>query len=108
MALHMTLADHDADPPSAWQVVKAGSRRWHLNSSLGATISSYPTRQAAKADQESGPFVTLWEQEGRWMRGEPIPGWRPYAKVLVEREAAAAALRERAARADGRPGDGAP
>jgi hypothetical protein len=106
MSLHMTLADHDADPPAAWQVVKAGSRNWHLNSSLGATIGSYQTRQAAEAGRESGPFVTLWEQEGRWMRGEAIPGWRPYATVLAEREAAAG-RRERAARTGGGPGDAA-
>jgi hypothetical protein len=73
MALHMTLADHDADPPSAWQVVKVAKRCWHLDSSLGGTIDTYTTRNAAEAGKEGGPPVTLWEKEGRWMRGEAIP-----------------------------------
>jgi hypothetical protein len=66
---------------------EGGSRSWNLNSSLGGTINSYPSRRAAEAARESGPFVTLWEQEGRWMRGEAVPGWRPYAEVLAERAA---------------------
>ena len=108
MALHMTLADHDADPPSAWQVVKVAERCWHLDSSLGGTIGTYTTRKAAESGKEDGPQVTLWEKEGRWMRGEAIPGWRPYDAVRAEREAAAAFtwnwLRERWARGVPAPG----
>ena len=91
--MHMTLADHDADPPSAWKIVKVTSRCWHLDSSLGGTIGSYATRKAAEADKESGPYVNMWENEGRWMRGEPVPGWRPYDAARAERDAAAAFTR---------------
>ena len=96
MALHQTLADHDADPPAAWQVAKVADRAWHLDSSLGHTLGTYPTRKAAEADKETGPLVTLWEKEGRWMRGEPIAGWRPYAEVQAASERTAARQLNRA------------
>lgn len=70
MALHETLADHDADPPAAWRVVKVAERVWHLDSSLGGTIGTYSTKKAAEAGKETGFYVSLWEKEGRWMRGE--------------------------------------
>lgn len=61
---------------------------WHLDSSLGGTLSTYTTRKAAEDDKVSGPWVDLWEREGRWMHGEQVPGWRPYDVVKVEREVA--------------------
>jgi hypothetical protein len=96
VALHKNLADHDADPPSAWQVNKVADRAWHLDSSLGHTLGTYPTRKAAEADKETGPLVALWENEGRWMRGEPVAGWRPYAEVQAESERIAARRLSRA------------
>jgi hypothetical protein len=105
MGLHRTLADHDADPPSVWQVVKVADRCWHLDSSLGGTIGSYTARKAAEAGRETGPWVGLWEKEGRWMRGEPVPGWRPYAEVKAQRGLAKKRRRERRARDGAGPGD---
>src|ERR1019366_4088514 len=55
MGLHRTLADHDADPPSVWQVVKVADRCWHLDSYLGGTIGSYTARKAAEAGRRAGP-----------------------------------------------------
>jgi hypothetical protein len=93
--MYETLADHDADPPTVWQVEKAAERCWHLNSSRGGTIGSYPTKKAAEADKVSGPHVALWEKEGRWMRGETVPGWRPYAEVERDRDRRKARLEAR-------------
>ena len=85
MSLHRTPADHDADPPSAWQVVKVADRCWHLDSSLGGTFGYYTTRRAAEDDKTSGFYVNLYEQESRWFAGLPVNGWRPYAAILTER-----------------------
>ena len=85
MALHSTPERHDADPPEKWQVVKVAERCWHLDSSLGYTLGTYKTRKAAQADKISGFYVNLYEKEGRWFRGEPVAGHRPYAEVAAER-----------------------
>ena len=79
MALHQTLEEHDADPPSGWTVRKASDRRWQLVSRNGGTIDTFPTKRAAEHAKTSGFAFTLYQKEGRWFRGESIPGWRPYA-----------------------------
>ena len=86
MALHSTPELHDADPPEKWQVEKVADRCWHLTSSLGYTIASYPAKKAAEADKVTGFYVNLYEKEGRWFRGEPVATWRPYADVAAERQ----------------------
>lgn len=86
MALHLTPADHAADPPAAWQVVKAAERCWHLDSSRGGTIDTFTTRKAAEAARTGGHAARLYEQEGRWFAGQTPAGWRPYAEVAAERE----------------------
>jgi hypothetical protein len=78
MALHLTPEEHAADPPSGWTVRKVG-RNWHLLARSGGTLDIFPTKREAEAGRSSGRVFNLYEKEGRWMRGEPIPGWRPYA-----------------------------
>jgi hypothetical protein len=78
VSLHNTPQEHDADPPSSWAVVKIAERCWHLESSLGGQLGTYPTRHAALADKESGWLVNLYEKEGRWFKGEPVANWKPY------------------------------
>jgi hypothetical protein len=83
MALHTTPEDHRADPPSAWTVVKAGERNWHLDSSLGGTIGYFGTQREALSGKESGFYVDLYEREGRWFAGDGPQGWRPYAATTA-------------------------
>jgi hypothetical protein len=99
--MHLTLEDHDADPPSAWRVVRIGPRCWHLDTSLprGGTIGYYGTRRDAERGKVDGPYVTLYEREGRWMRGQTPAGWRPYAEVAAERAAREAKQAARVAEA---------
>jgi hypothetical protein len=78
MALHLTPEDHNADPPEKWIVVKVGEKCWQLDTSLGHALGHYPTRKAAEADKLTGPYVSLFEKEGRWFRGESIAQWKPY------------------------------
>jgi len=89
MALHLTPEEHDADPPAAWQVVRIADRCWHLDRSLGGTIGYYTTRRAAEAGKVSGPWVRMYEQDGRWFAGHTPPGWRSYAECKPGTERAA-------------------
>lgn len=76
--------DHASNPPSTWQVVKAADRTWHLTTSTGGVLDSYPSKSAALADKESGPLVSLYEQEARWIAGATIPNWRPFAECFPD------------------------
>jgi len=89
MSLHATPEDHQADPPSAWIVRKAGERSWHLDSSLpdGGTLGYFERRRDAEQAKISGPEASLYEREGRWFAGEPVANWRPYAEIAAERAA---------------------
>jgi hypothetical protein len=78
MALHLKPAEHDADPPTAWTVVKINDRLWHLDSSQGGTFQNFTTKKAAEAAKTAGWLVNLYDKEGRWFRGEPVAGWKPY------------------------------
>lgn len=80
MALHLNLAEHEADPPAAWHVEKHG-RRWALVSSSGGTLDTFATKREALAAKESGFLASLYEKEGRWFRGETVPGWKPYSAI---------------------------
>lgn len=85
MSMHSTPEDHAADPPGKWQVVKVAERCWHLDSSLGGTIGYYATRKAAEADRVSGPYVSMYERDGRWFAGQTPAGWKSYAQCVEER-----------------------
>ena len=89
MSLHLTPERHDADPPSAWEVVKVADGCWHLDSSEGWTISYHTTKREAEAAKVSGPHVSLYEQEGRWFAGELVAGWRPYVECKARMDRAA-------------------
>jgi hypothetical protein len=77
MALHLTPEEHNADPPSKWTVHKSG-RRWRLLSSTGGVINTYGTKRDAEKAKTVGPYFDLYQKEGQWFRGEPVPGWKPY------------------------------
>ena len=81
--------------PSTWQVVKVADRLWHLDNAQGVNLGGYRTRKEAEAGKVSGAYVTLWEKEGRWMRGDTPAGWRPYADVKAEHERREAQREER-------------
>jgi hypothetical protein len=80
MSLHRTPEQHDADPPEKWRVVKLDTRSYNLVTSLGegAVLGHYRTKREAEAAKVDSPWVRLYEREGRWFRGEPVNGWKPY------------------------------
>ena len=77
MSLFSSPAEHAANPPSTWRVVKHGNK-WALRTASGDTIGYYETKKAAEEDKRSGPYVRLYNDETRWYAGEPVPGWKPY------------------------------
>lgn len=77
MALHLTPAEHYADPPSNWTVRKSG-RNWQLLSKSGGVIDTFSTKRAAEGAKVAGFAFNLYQKEERWFRGEPVSGWRPY------------------------------
>lgn len=76
--MYLTPEDHAANPPSSWQVTKAGPRLWRVVDNNGDVITTCPTRREAEEEKTSGSYVKLYEKQGRWFRGEHVPGWRPY------------------------------
>lgn len=78
MALNLTPEEHDANPPSTWTVRKHG-RKWALCNKEGHVMSTEPTKRQAEALKSSGFYFELYQKEGRWFRGEPVYGWKPYA-----------------------------
>lgn len=78
MALHTTPAEHQADPPSSWTVKPLAGHRWQLVSSGGATLETFTTKRDALAAKSGGWWVSLYEREGRWFAGLPVPGWKLY------------------------------
>jgi hypothetical protein len=78
MALHLTPAEHDADPPSGWTVHRRGARKWELRSVTGAVLALRDTKREAESLKAAGFLIDLYDAEGRWFRGESVPGWKPY------------------------------
>jgi len=83
MSLHQTPEQHQAEPPSAWEVTKRAERAWDLLIG-GSVAGTFPTRKGAEEARTSGPLVALYEREGRWFAGQTPAGWRPYADVAAE------------------------
>lgn len=84
MALHRTPAEHDANPPSTWTVVRidcASSARWGLTTADGMLLDSFSTRKAAEAAKVDGSTASLYEKEGRWFAGEHVHPWIDYADM---------------------------
>lgn len=75
MALHITLEEHNADPPSGWTVKKSG-RRWQLISGNGGVLDTFDTKAGAENAKVNGFLVDLYNKEGRWLNGESVSGWR--------------------------------
>lgn len=70
--------EHAANPPHSWIVRKHG-RRWALCAACyDNPIDTFDTKREAEAAKLTGFHVDLYEKEGRWFRGESIPGWKPY------------------------------
>lgn len=79
MALHLTPQEHDENPPRTWEVVKKRAGLWHLRQrGQENPIDSFATKREAEESKKSGRLVDLYENEGRWFRGEHVPGWKPY------------------------------
>jgi hypothetical protein len=81
MGLHQTPAEHEADPPAGWTVVKVAERAWHLRTATDGHLQTYSTRREAERAKTSGFWVDLYEKEGRWFAGLPVTHWRPYVPV---------------------------
>lgn len=86
MSLLETPERHAANPPGTWIVEKAGPRCWRLKAADGAPIDTYRTQREALQNRERGPWVTIYEREGRWYAGDTPAGWKPYAQIVAERE----------------------
>ena len=83
MALHRTPAEHDADPPSGWTVRKSG-RKWQLLSGSGGVLDTFETKKQAEGGKCSGFLFNLYQDEGRWFKGETPRGWKPYIQCRLE------------------------
>lgn len=70
--------EHAANPPSTWQVVKQGDRRWSLQTQGGDELQAFTTKEMAERHKSSGFYFDLYERESRWYAGGGIPGWKPY------------------------------
>jgi hypothetical protein len=81
MALHLTKAEHDADPPEKWTVEKHGNK-WALKNSHGHILDTESTKAKALALKTSGQIFNLYQDEGRWMNGEQVKNWKPYVEPI--------------------------
>ena len=78
---------HADNPPETWVVVKYAERSWGITMKDGQDLGNRDkTRREAEEDRTTGFLATLYHQETRWMAGEKIPLWRPYADVVAERQ----------------------
>lgn len=75
--LFTTAAEHAANPPGTWQVVK-GHRCWLVQTSRGSTLDRYDTLTEAEAAKSSGVLFDLYQRESE--RYAPTP----FVPVLVE------------------------
>lgn len=82
MSVFHNPAEHAANPPDTWQVVKVAERAWQLQTAGGGTLSQHTTRRAAISERECGFIRDLYDKETRWYAGEDIPGWRPYTDLV--------------------------
>jgi hypothetical protein len=80
MSLFTGPAEHAANPPQTWTVVRKGSHNYQLRTAGGVRLDSFERKRDAEAATTSGPLVALYERERRWYAGETIPGWRPYSE----------------------------
>lgn len=74
--------EHPANPPESWTVTKVAERAWQLRTAAGDVLEQVPTRHEAEALKTSGHLVRLYRDEARWMAGETVANWRPFADVF--------------------------
>jgi hypothetical protein len=87
VSLFTSPEEHDANPPSTWEVVKMAERVWHLRSAgSDYPLDTFTTKRAAETARTNGSAATLYAMEDLWYRGAEIPGWRMWADVKAERE----------------------
>jgi hypothetical protein len=60
--------EHAANPPSTWQVVKAGDRVWQLRSKEGVVFETFKTRKAAVEAKTDSWLTRQYEKDGRWAK----------------------------------------
>lgn len=82
MALHLTPAEHTADPPSGWTVCKGDKwgKRWQLLNKDGGVIDTFATKKEAESAKVSGYVFDLYRKEGQWFNGEAVSNWKPYTR----------------------------
>lgn len=77
---------HAQNPPSSWEIVKLYPR-WVLTTAMGiGTLETFATKRDALAAKESGFLFDLYYQEGRWMAGDDVAGWKPWSETEGGRE----------------------
>lgn len=76
-----TPDDHADNSPATWRVTKAAERLWYLVAKDGGVLKSFKTKRQAVQEKQAGFLVDLYDKEGRWYRGEHIPGWRPFGEA---------------------------
>jgi hypothetical protein len=79
MAVFTTPAEHAANPPESWRVVKVADRAWRVITTGGTVLEHATTKRHALELIESGTVRRTYDLETRWYAGETVPGWRPYA-----------------------------
>lgn len=87
MSLFGGRAEHAANPPDTWNVVRSGNR-WNLITTAGAVLDSFDRKRDAEAGRITGFAADLYAKETRWYAGETIPGWKPYQPPPTAAEAA--------------------
>jgi hypothetical protein len=76
--LFATPQEHADNPPSSWAVRKAGRRLWQLCDKQGGVLGSATTKREAESLKGEGFYFNLYNDEGRWFRGERVRDWKPY------------------------------
>lgn len=86
MSLFRDPAEHAANPPETWEVIKKMTGSWAL-APKGVTdyeFERFPTKRKAEEAKTKGFCFNLWHKEARWYAGEQVAGWRPYAEVAAD------------------------
>lgn len=96
MSMFNGPAEHAANPPATWTVVKHG-RSWNVTTADGTVIvPSRPSKAAALEDTRTGMYVKMYDELTRWYAGETKPGHKSYAETVAERQRLEARRLERA------------
>lgn len=69
--------DHADNAPSTWTVRKSG-RRWQLCTKDGSVLHTCDTKREAEGLKTGGFYFDLYNDEGRWFKGEKVRDWKPY------------------------------